>query len=389
MRVQVHLPFLNEADDADFGHTFGPKKHRAEKNRAEKNGRVGSAFRTAVGLAAISLAVNACDPQTRRAAVIGGGAGALGGLTIGAVSGIGILTGTIVGAGVGAGAGAIYANRDRLGQTLSSKNDNGNTSATSDGNTASGLTEASRTAARRSAFANTAPQGTAPLNTASAAPQPIPQRATAAVAQAPAPQTFQQAAPPLPPQTYIQPTQAGTFAPAPSYVPPGQQSSAPNYAAGGLYAPQPGYIPPGAPLQIAPEYAQQGYPQQGYVQQGYAPPQGYNPVPAPTPQYTQQAYLPPTPLYNQPTYPQTAPQTAFNAPVTTTDLGGGFSESVSRVQAGLARLGYDSGPANRIQPDLLEGAVRKYQRDNSLPVTGRIDDTLVRRIDEQSGRSSY
>lgn len=343
MRTQVHLPFPGGACEAINNHRWFVQP--------------GPAFRTVVGLTVIALAVSACDPQTRRAAIIGGGAGALGGLAVGAATGVGILGGTIIGAGIGAGAGAIYANRGRLGQTLNSARSSGSDDP-SDTATASGLTESSRTAARRSAFANTAPQGTA---------APIVQNAPVAVAQAPAPTPIYRPVAPTPTQAYFPPAQAGGYAPPPSYIPQGQQAPVPAYAAGGLYAPQPGYVAPGAPLPLT----------AGAVPLGYAV--------APTPVYPQQAYQQPAPLYTQPNFSQTASA----APFTTTGLGGGFADTISRAQSGLARLGYDPGPANRIQPALLEAAVRKYQGDNSMPVTGQIDEALVRRIDEQSGRSAY
>ena len=48
---------------------------------------------------------------------------------------------------------------------------------------------------------------------------------------------------------------------------------------------------------------------------------------------------------------------------------------------GLAALGYNPGPANNIRGDLLEAAVRQFQRDYGLAVDGLVTAELVRSIE--------
>jgi len=48
-----------------------------------------------------------------------------------------------------------------------------------------------------------------------------------------------------------------------------------------------------------------------------------------------------------------------------------------RVQQGLADSGYDPGPIDGIVGPRTEAAVAAYQRDNSLPITGTIDQNLL------------
>jgi len=59
------------------------------------------------------------------------------------------------------------------------------------------------------------------------------------------------------------------------------------------------------------------------------------------------------------------------------------SSAVSRVQAGLSRLGYNPGPVDGVMGSQTEMAIRNYQRDHNLLVDGRPTVELARHIDEQ------
>jgi osmotically inducible lipoprotein OsmB len=63
-------------------------------------------MRTIVVLAAILLTATACGDTWGQRAVTGGGIGAGSGAVIGALTGMGPLTGAVIGGAVGAGAGA-------------------------------------------------------------------------------------------------------------------------------------------------------------------------------------------------------------------------------------------------------------------------------------------
>ncbi len=57
--------------------------------------------------------------------------------------------------------------------------------------------------------------------------------------------------------------------------------------------------------------------------------------------------------------------------------------AVSRVQAGLTRLGYNSGPAGGIMGTRTKTAIEAYQRDHGLLVDGRPTVQLAQHIDDQ------
>ena len=57
--------------------------------------------------------------------------------------------------------------------------------------------------------------------------------------------------------------------------------------------------------------------------------------------------------------------------------------AVSRVQAGLTRLGYNSGPADGIMGTRTKTAIEAYQRDHALLVDGRPTVQLAQHIDNQ------
>ena len=58
---------------------------------------------------------------------------------------------------------------------------------------------------------------------------------------------------------------------------------------------------------------------------------------------------------------------------------------VIRVQAGLAKLGYDPGAIDGIWGPKTEAAIRAYQRDNNLLVDGRPSQELASHIDKELG----
>jgi peptidoglycan hydrolase-like protein with peptidoglycan-binding domain len=60
---------------------------------------------------------------------------------------------------------------------------------------------------------------------------------------------------------------------------------------------------------------------------------------------------------------------------------------VRTIQSGLARLGYDPGPADGVAGPRTRDAVRRYQQDRKLVVDGALSPALARHIDaEANGR---
>jgi putative peptidoglycan binding protein/YmgG-like glycine-zipper protein len=59
------------------------------------------------------------------------------------------------------------------------------------------------------------------------------------------------------------------------------------------------------------------------------------------------------------------------------------ASAVSRVQAGLSRLGYDPGPVDGVMGRKTEMAIRSYQRDHHLTVDGRPTVELAQHLDSQ------
>ena len=57
--------------------------------------------------------------------------------------------------------------------------------------------------------------------------------------------------------------------------------------------------------------------------------------------------------------------------------------AVSRVQAGLNRLGYVVGPTDGVLGQKTEAAIRSYQSDHDLLVDGRPTEELAQHIDAQ------
>jgi peptidoglycan hydrolase-like protein with peptidoglycan-binding domain len=59
------------------------------------------------------------------------------------------------------------------------------------------------------------------------------------------------------------------------------------------------------------------------------------------------------------------------------------SSAVGRVQAGLARLGYQPGPVDGVLGSRTQSAIRSYQRDHGLLVDGRPTEELAKHIEKQ------
>jgi len=57
--------------------------------------------------------------------------------------------------------------------------------------------------------------------------------------------------------------------------------------------------------------------------------------------------------------------------------------AVSRVQAGLAKLGYDPGPVDGVMGNRTGAAIRKYQSDHNLLVDGRPTLELAQHIENR------
>ena len=58
------------------------------------------------------------------------------------------------------------------------------------------------------------------------------------------------------------------------------------------------------------------------------------------------------------------------------DAPGASSQAVSRIQLALADLGYDPGPADGIAGPQTQTAIRAFEKDYGLPVTGQMSDGL-------------
>ncbi|MEX1107711.1 MAG: peptidoglycan-binding protein [Dongiaceae bacterium] len=61
---------------------------------------------------------------------------------------------------------------------------------------------------------------------------------------------------------------------------------------------------------------------------------------------------------------------------------------VLAVQTRLNDLGYNAGPEDGVFGPTTRGAVRTFQNDNGLPVTGEISDSLLKSVQQASGESS-
>ncbi len=61
------------------------------------------------------------------------------------------------------------------------------------------------------------------------------------------------------------------------------------------------------------------------------------------------------------------------------------TEFIKSVQKTLASLGYDPGPLDGLIGASTSNAIRKFQADKKLPVTGRISGRLVKELKSASG----
>jgi hypothetical protein len=68
-------------------------------------------------------------------------------------------------------------------------------------------------------------------------------------------------------------------------------------------------------------------------------------------------------------------------PRSTNDGGGKDVSMAARVQRKLAASGYYDGPVDGVIGDGTRRAIRNYERDNGLPVDGRIGDQLLSAMD--------
>lgn len=65
------------------------------------------------------------------------------------------------------------------------------------------------------------------------------------------------------------------------------------------------------------------------------------------------------------------------------DSAGGQSGTVTRVQGGLAQLGYSPGPVDGVMGPQTAEAIRDYQRDHGLLIDGRPTAQLAEHIEQR------
>jgi peptidoglycan hydrolase-like protein with peptidoglycan-binding domain len=65
------------------------------------------------------------------------------------------------------------------------------------------------------------------------------------------------------------------------------------------------------------------------------------------------------------------------------DSAGGQSGTVTRVQGGLAQLGYSPGPVDGVMGPQTAEAIRDYQRDHGLLIDGRPTAQLADHIEQR------
>ena len=66
------------------------------------------------------------------------------------------------------------------------------------------------------------------------------------------------------------------------------------------------------------------------------------------------------------------------------EAAGAQSGVVTRVQSGLARLGYEPGPVDGVMGPQTSEAIRRYQSDHGLLTDGRATAQLAEHIEQQS-----
>lgn len=70
-----------------------------------------------------------------------------------------------------------------------------------------------------------------------------------------------------------------------------------------------------------------------------------------------------------------------------TERGGG-NDKIRLVQTGLSELGYTPGPVDGVLGEQTKQAIRTFEQDRRLEVTGRVSDALVRELQAITGLSS-
>ncbi len=65
------------------------------------------------------------------------------------------------------------------------------------------------------------------------------------------------------------------------------------------------------------------------------------------------------------------------------DSAGGQSGTVTRVQGGLAQLGYNPGPVDGVMGPQTAEAIREYQRDHGLLIDGQATPQLAEHIEQR------
>ena len=63
-------------------------------------------------------------------------------------------------------------------------------------------------------------------------------------------------------------------------------------------------------------------------------------------------------------------------------------DTVTRVQVGLAELGYEPGAINGQLGQQTRNAILKFERDRGIAPTGDISATLIAELDKMSARSA-
>jgi len=61
---------------------------------------------------------------------------------------------------------------------------------------------------------------------------------------------------------------------------------------------------------------------------------------------------------------------------------------VKRVQIGLEELGYNPGPSDGLMGSQTREAIRQFEKDNKLEVTGKLSDELLKKLLKVTGTSS-
>ena len=63
--------------------------------------------------------------------------------------------------------------------------------------------------------------------------------------------------------------------------------------------------------------------------------------------------------------------------------------TVKSIQAGLARLGFDPGPADGVLGAKTRAAIREFQQQNGIPANGEATAEVARKINEQVAARSH